>query len=71
MALKVASADLAHKSDIGGVRLNVDVDQVMDTFVVLENLLATALPEAIFDGVLVGPMRTEGIELLVLSLIHI
>jgi acyl-CoA synthetase (NDP forming) len=65
VALKVASSALAHKSDIGGVRLNVEVDEVMDAFDDLANLLATALPEAVFDGVLVGPMLTGGIELLV------
>jgi acetate---CoA ligase (ADP-forming) len=64
VAMKVASSALAHKSDIGGVALNVNVDQVMDTFEDLKNRLATALPEATFDGVLVGPMRSGGIELL-------
>ena len=65
VALKVASSALAHKSDIGGVALSVDVDQVMDTFDHLKNRLAVALPGATFDGVLVGPMRTGGVELLV------
>lgn len=65
VALKVASSSLSHKSDIGGVRLGVVVEQVMDAFDDLENRLAAALPEATFDGVLVGPMRTGGIELLV------
>ena len=65
VVMKIASAELAHKSDIGGVALNVGVDQVMRTFDDLKNRLAVALPEAKFDGVLVGPMRPGGIELLV------
>jgi hypothetical protein len=65
VALKIASSALAHKSDIGGVLLNVEVDQVTGAFDDLENRLAVALPEATLDGVLVGPMRTGGVELLV------
>jgi acetate---CoA ligase (ADP-forming) len=65
VVMKIASTALAHKSDIGGVVLDVHVDQVMDTFDDLKNRLAQALPEATFDGVLVGPMRNGGIELLV------
>jgi len=65
VALKVASSALAHKSDIGGVALGVKVDQVVGTFDDLVNRLAVALPAATLDGVLVGPMRTGGIELLV------
>jgi acyl-CoA synthetase (NDP forming) len=65
VAMKLASSALAHKSDIGGVALDVDVDEVMDTFDELKRRLAAALPGATFDGVLVGPMRNGGIELLV------
>jgi acyl-CoA synthetase (NDP forming) len=65
VAMKVASSALAHKSDIGGVRLGVEAAQVTDAFDDLRNRLAVALPEATLDGVLVGPMRTGGIELLV------
>ena len=65
VVMKVASSALAHKSDIGGVALSVGVEDVMDTFDELKRRLATALPGATFDGVLVGPMRSGGIELLV------
>jgi succinyl-CoA synthetase beta subunit len=65
VVMKIASAALAHKSDIGGVALNVPADQATDTFDDLKNRLAAALPAANFDGVLVGPMRSGGIELLV------
>jgi acyl-CoA synthetase (NDP forming) len=65
VAMKVASTALPHKSDIGGVVLNVEADQVVEVFDDLKNRLAAALPEATLDGVLVGPMRPGGIELLV------
>jgi acyl-CoA synthetase (NDP forming) len=65
VAMKVASSALAHKSDIGGVALGVDADQVSGVFDDLKNRLAVALPGATLDGVLVGPMRSGGIELLV------
>jgi acyl-CoA synthetase (NDP forming) len=65
VVMKVASSALAHKSDIGGVVLNVDAEKVTGAFDDLKNRLAVALPEATLDGVLVGPMRTGGIELLV------
>ncbi len=63
--MKVASAALTHKSDIGGVRLGVEADAVAATFAELSSRLAEARPGATMDGVLVGPMRVGGIELLV------
>ena len=64
-ALKVCSAQLTHKSDIGGVALGVHGDaQVRDAY---RRVLAAgqAVPGAVIDGVLVTPMRTGGVELLV------
>jgi acetate---CoA ligase (ADP-forming) len=64
-ALKVCSAQLTHKSDIGGVALGVHGDaQVRDAY---RRVLAAgqAVPGAVVDGVLVTPMRTGGVELLV------
>ena len=64
-ALKVCSAQITHKSDIGGVALGVHGDaQVRDAY---RRVLAAgqAVPGAVVDGVLVTPMRTGGVELLV------
>jgi len=64
-ALKVCSAQLTHKSDIGGVALGVHGDaQVRDAY---RRVLAAgqAVAGAVVDGVLVTPMRTGGVELLV------
>ena len=65
VALKVCSAQIAHKSDIGGVALGVHGDaQVRDAY---RRVLAAAqtVPGAVVDGVLVTPMRSGGVELLV------
>jgi hypothetical protein len=65
VALKVCSAQITHKSDIGGVELGVDGDaQVRDAY---RRVLTAgqAVPGAVVDGVLVTPMRAGGVELLV------
>jgi acyl-CoA synthetase (NDP forming) len=63
VVLKIASDDIAHKSDIGGVALNVQGDAaVAEAF---RRIMAVAPSHARVDGVLVAPMRTGGIELFV------
>ncbi|MGH3227660.1 MAG: acetate--CoA ligase family protein [Streptosporangiaceae bacterium] len=65
VALKVCSAQITHKSDIGGVALGVHGDaQVRDAY---RRVLAAGqtVPGAVVDGVLVTPMRAGGVELLV------
>jgi succinyl-CoA synthetase beta subunit len=65
VVLKIASPDIAHKSDVGGVRLDVAVEEAADTYQQLRHAVASARPDARIDGVLVSPMRRHGIELLV------
>ena len=66
VALKVASEQISHKSDIGGVRVGLergeDVREAFDE--VLRNALKVVSPEAI-DGVLVQRMAAPGRELIV------
>jgi succinyl-CoA synthetase beta subunit len=65
VALKVCSAQITHKSDIGGVALGVHGDaQVRNAY---RRVLAAGqtVPGAVVDGVLVTPMRSGGVELLV------
>jgi acyl-CoA synthetase (NDP forming) len=65
VALKVCSAQITHKSDIGGVALGVPGDaQVGDAY---QRVLTAGrqVPGAVVDGVLVMPMRAGGVELLV------
>jgi acetate---CoA ligase (ADP-forming) len=63
VALKIASDDIAHKSDIGGVALNVQGDAAIGE--AFRRIMAAAPSLARVDGVLVAPMRTGGIELFV------
>ena len=66
VVLKVASADIAHKSDIGGVILNLlGESAVKEAFAQITNAARMHAPEARLDGVLVAPMRPPGTELLV------
>ena len=65
VVLKIASEDIAHKTEIGGVALDLqDDDAVRQAY---DRLLANArrhAPEARLDGVLVAPMVRGGVELI-------
>ena len=63
VALKIASDDIAHKSDIGGVVLNVQGDAAIGE--AFRRIMTAVSAGARVDGVLVAPMRTGGIELFV------
>ena len=64
-ALKVVSADVAHKSDAGGVRLNVTAATAAADFTAMLADVARAVPGSTIDGAVVVPMASRGIELLV------
>ncbi len=65
VVLKIASEDIAHKTEIGGVALNLqDDDAVRQAY---DRLMANAqkhAPQARLDGVLVAPMVRGGVELI-------
>ena len=65
VAMKFASDQVAHKSDVGGVRLEVEPAQAATTFSELAAALAEHRPGGLLAEVLVGPMRRGGTELLV------
>jgi acyl-CoA synthetase (NDP forming) len=66
VALKIASPDIAHKSDIGGVRLGVCGDEaVTEAFRTIIANTQRACADARIDGVIVSPMRSGGLELFV------
>ena len=66
VALKVQSAAILHKSDVGGVALHLNSEEaVHNGFTAMLELVQAAQPDAKIDGVLVSPMRTGGTELLV------
>jgi acyl-CoA synthetase (NDP forming) len=66
VVLKIASPDIAHKSDIGAVALNVEGERAVGAvFRRIMDAARTHAPAAKLDGVLVSPMRERGIELIV------
>jgi acyl-CoA synthetase (NDP forming) len=70
VVMKVASADIAHKSDLGLVRLGVDgPDAVAAAYRELTERAAAVAPDAAVDGVLVAPQVPGGVET-VLGLTH-
>jgi len=66
VAMKISSADIAHKTDIGGVALNVEeAEEARQTYLSILESVASAAPTARIDGVLVERMeRVRGYEAL-------
>ena len=66
VVLKIASPDIPHKSDVGGVKLHLQsADDVRQAFHAIQQNVATHAPAARFEGVVVQPMATPGIEVIV------
>jgi acetate---CoA ligase (ADP-forming) len=65
VAMKIVSPDVLHKTEIGGVLLNVTgADAVSSAFETLEGRLREHHPAAQFDGILVSPMIEGGVEMI-------
>ena len=64
VALKVCSAQITHKSDIGGVVLGLGSEAEVRAGYEKVRAAGMAVPGASVDGVLVTPMRADGAELL-------
>jgi acyl-CoA synthetase (NDP forming) len=65
VALKVQSADIPHKTEAGGVALNIGADEAASAY---ERVIGSAKkykPDAAIDGVLVQPMAAKGREVIV------
>ena len=63
VVVKLSSPDITHKSDVGGVRLNLgDADAVRAAFASIVEQAARAEPQARIDGVVVAPMVKGGVE---------
>jgi acetate---CoA ligase (ADP-forming) len=66
MVMKIQSPDIPHKSEVGGVRVNITTKG--EAFLAFEQLLNNARkhrPEAAIRGVLVGRMAKKGVEIIV------
>lgn len=66
VVIKLASHRIVHKTDIGGVHLNLlDRHAVKSAFESITRRLADTLQLDAMDGVLVQPMLSEGIEVMI------
>ncbi|HEY7348144.1 MAG TPA: acetate--CoA ligase family protein [Ktedonobacterales bacterium] len=64
--LKIQSSAIVHKTDVGGVLLDLrSTDEIRQGFQTLMETAQARFPAATIDGVLVSPMRPPGTELLV------
>jgi len=66
VALKISSPDILHKSDVDGVRLNLDSPEAVEK--AYKDMLATvrqAQPQAKLGDVLVSSMAPQGLEVIV------
>ncbi len=64
--MKIQSRDIPHKSEVGGVRVNITTKG--EAFAAYQMLLDNAhrhRPNAAIQGVLVGPMAKKGVEIIV------
>jgi acyl-CoA synthetase (NDP forming) len=63
VVLKIVSPDIAHKSDVGGVLLDLkDEAAVRSGYADMRELVAKAAPDAGIEGVLVAAMVPAGVE---------
>jgi acetyltransferase len=66
LVMKVQSPDIAHKSEVGAVRVNITTKG--EVFLAFEALLNNARkhrPEAAIQGVLIGAMAKKGVEIII------
>ena len=70
LVMKIQSRDIPHKSEVGGVR--IDIATKGEAFATYQMLLDSARrhrPDAAIQGVLVGPMAKKGVEIIVGTLL--
>jgi acetyltransferase len=66
LVMKIQSGDIPHKSEVGGVRVNIATKG--EVFLAYEALLENARRhrlDAAIQGVLVGPMAKKGVEIII------
>jgi len=66
VVLKIASPDIVHKSDVGGVRLRLQHgEEVRQAFHTMQQSIVARAPGARVDGIIVQPMATPGVEVII------
>ena len=65
VAMKIVSQDIVHKSDMGGVKLNLaTVNQVRDAFDLMMMRILQQVPNARIEGVYLEKMADPGLEII-------
>ncbi len=66
LVVKVSSAQILHKSDVGGVKLNIKNKEELEVAYneIIESC-SKACPDAIIDGVIVNTMHPKGVEMII------
>lgn len=66
LVIKIQSRDIPHKSEVGGVRINIATqDEAIKAYDVLLESVRKHRPDATIQGVLVSPMARKGVEIIV------
>ncbi len=65
VAMKISSPDIPHKSDVGGVVLNVEREFVRTTYDEMISQVKKTVPDANIEGILVQQMAPPGQEVIV------
>jgi len=66
VAMKIVSKDIVHKSDAGGVALDLEnMDEVVDAYQAILRSCRAHVPDAVIDGVEVVEMVRPGVETIV------
>src|SRR5258708_5161161 len=70
LVMKIQSRDIPHKSEVGGVRVNIATKgEAFATYQVLLENARRHRPDAAIQGVLVSPMAKKGVEIIVGTLL--
>lgn len=65
LAMKIESADILHKSDVGGVKLNVKGGQeAREAYRAILASVGEKCPDAAINGILMVPMLKPGVEMI-------
>jgi acyl-CoA synthetase (NDP forming) len=65
VAMKISSPDISHKSDVGGVELNVVASDAKATYDLIMSRIKKAVPDARIEGLLIQQMAPPGHEMIV------
>lgn len=65
-AMKIESKDILHKSDVGGVKLNVSgAEAIATAYTEIMNNVKLHAPNASINGILMAPMLKPGVEMII------